>query len=79
MLQIEREKADLSVQVIQLSERLEEAEGGAESQVNNQAPLHIFLFTVQQLTKKYYKHHWSCNEERRNLRKIRVSPIFVEK
>lgn len=28
---IEREKADLSVQVIQLSERLEEAEGGAES------------------------------------------------
>lgn len=33
-LQIEREKADLSVQVIQLSERLEEAEGGAESQVN---------------------------------------------
>lgn len=32
-LQIEREKADLSVQVIQLSERLEEAEGGAESQV----------------------------------------------
>lgn len=32
--QIEREKADLSVQVIQMSERLEEAEGGAESQVN---------------------------------------------
>ncbi|XP_050316018.1 paramyosin, long form-like isoform X2 [Anthonomus grandis grandis] len=31
-LEIEREKADLSVQVIQLSERLEEAEGGAESQ-----------------------------------------------
>lgn len=31
--QIEREKADLSVQVIQMSERLEEAEGGAESQV----------------------------------------------
>jgi hypothetical protein len=31
--QIERERADLSVQVIQLSERLEEAEGGAESQV----------------------------------------------
>lgn len=31
-LQIEREKADLSVQVIQMSERLEEAEGGAESQ-----------------------------------------------
>jgi len=29
---IEREKADLSVQVITLSERLEEAEGGAESQ-----------------------------------------------
>lgn len=33
LIQIEREKADLSVQVIQLSERLEEAEGGAESQV----------------------------------------------
>lgn len=33
-LQIEREKADLSVQVIQLSERLEEAEGGAESQAS---------------------------------------------
>ncbi|KAG8253642.1 motor activity protein [Homalodisca vitripennis] len=32
MLNIEREKADLSVQVISLSERLEEAEGGAESQ-----------------------------------------------
>lgn len=31
--QIDREKADLSVQVISLSERLEEAEGGAESQV----------------------------------------------
>ncbi|KNC33083.1 Paramyosin, short form, partial [Lucilia cuprina] len=30
--QIEREKADLSVQVIQMSERLEEAEGGAEHQ-----------------------------------------------
>lgn len=29
---IEREKSDLSVQVISLSERLEEAEGGAESQ-----------------------------------------------
>lgn len=29
---IEREKADLSVQVIQLTERLEEAEGGAETQ-----------------------------------------------
>lgn len=34
ILQIERERADLSVQVIQLSERLEEAEGGAESQVS---------------------------------------------
>lgn len=32
LLKIEREKADLSVQVISLSERLEEAEGGAESQ-----------------------------------------------
>lgn len=32
--QIEREKADLSVQVIQMSERLEEAEGGAEHQVS---------------------------------------------
>ncbi|KAB1724767.1 hypothetical protein FNE60_30130, partial [Klebsiella pneumoniae] len=30
---VERERADLSVQVIQLSERLEEAEGGAESQL----------------------------------------------
>uniref|UniRef100_A0A1B0CJS7 Putative myosin class ii heavy chain n=1 Tax=Lutzomyia longipalpis TaxID=7200 RepID=A0A1B0CJS7_LUTLO len=30
---IEREKADLSVQVIAMSERLEEAEGGAENQV----------------------------------------------
>uniref|UniRef100_A0A023ERK1 Putative paramyosin long form n=1 Tax=Aedes albopictus TaxID=7160 RepID=A0A023ERK1_AEDAL len=30
---IERERADLSVQVIQMSERLEEAEGGAESQL----------------------------------------------
>ncbi|CAH0392067.1 unnamed protein product [Bemisia tabaci] len=29
---IEREKADLSVQVLSLTERLEEAEGGAESQ-----------------------------------------------
>lgn len=34
VLQIEREKSDLSVQVIQLVERLEEAEGGAESQVS---------------------------------------------
>lgn len=33
--QIEREKADLSVQVIGLQERLEEAEGGAESQVRD--------------------------------------------
>ncbi|XP_058466570.1 paramyosin, long form [Malaya genurostris] len=30
---IERERADLSVQVIQMSERLEEAEGGAEGQL----------------------------------------------
>jgi len=30
---VERDKADLSVQVIQLQERLEEAEGGAENQV----------------------------------------------
>lgn len=34
-LKIEREKADLSVQVITLSERLDEAEGGAENQVND--------------------------------------------
>lgn len=34
MIQIEREKADVSVQLISLSERLEEAEGGAESQVS---------------------------------------------
>ena len=33
LLQIEREKADLSVQVIQLQERLEEAECGVEGQV----------------------------------------------
>jgi hypothetical protein len=33
-LQIEREKSDLSVQVITLIERLEEAEGGVESQVS---------------------------------------------
>jgi len=33
VIQIEREKADLSVQLISFSERLEEAEGGAESQV----------------------------------------------
>lgn len=38
LLQIERERADLSVQVIQLSERLEEAEGGAESQVSFTIP-----------------------------------------
>lgn len=42
IFQIEREKADLSVQVIQLSERLEEAEGGAESQVNKQT-IHVIL------------------------------------
>jgi hypothetical protein len=40
-LQIEREKADLSVQVIQLTERLEEAEGGAESQVSNMFITHL--------------------------------------
>lgn len=34
IFQIEREKADLSVQVISLSERLEESEGGVESHVN---------------------------------------------
>jgi hypothetical protein len=34
-LQIEREKADLSVQVIQLQERLEEAECGVEGQVKS--------------------------------------------
>ena len=32
-MQIEREKADLSVQVIQISERLDEAESGTDSQV----------------------------------------------
>lgn len=39
--QIEREKADLSVQVIQMSERLEEAEGGAEHQVSNWQIIYI--------------------------------------
>lgn len=33
IIQIEREKADVSVQLISLSERLEEAEGGADNQV----------------------------------------------
>lgn len=42
-MQIEREKADLSVQVIQLSERLEEAEGGAESQVNTSKTLFLIV------------------------------------
>lgn len=32
-LQVEREKADLSVQVIQLTERIEEVEAGADGQV----------------------------------------------
>lgn len=44
--QIERERADLSVQVIQLSERLEEAEGGAESQVSlktNEISIILFI------------------------------------
>lgn len=45
-LQIEREKADLSVQVIQLSERLEEAEGGAESQVN------IIIISIKYINSK---------------------------
>jgi trans-2-enoyl-CoA reductase len=40
--QIEREKCDLSVQVISLSERLEEAEGGAESQVMKTLTLMFF-------------------------------------
>lgn len=39
--QIEREKADLSVQVIQMSERLEEAEGGAEHQVSSISSMKI--------------------------------------
>lgn len=39
VFQIEREKADLSVQVIQLTERLEEAEGGAECAVSKKQNL----------------------------------------
>lgn len=58
LFQIEREKCDLSIQVISLSERLEEAEGGAESQVMSTfhaSPLmfvhsrifHAFIFSLK--------------------------------
>ena len=33
LFQVERDKADLSVQVIQLTERIEEVEAGADGQV----------------------------------------------
>lgn len=63
-LQIEREKADLSVQVIQLSERLEEAEGGAESQVLplNQITIFVLIstFSSSKLTKNATLSCWSC-------------------
>jgi len=46
---IEREKADLSVQVIQMSERLEEAEGGAESQFNINRNRDVELLKLRKL------------------------------
>lgn len=46
---IEREKADLSVQVIQMSERLEEAEGGAESQFEANRKRDIELTKLRKL------------------------------
>lgn len=48
-MQIEREKADLSVQVIQMSERLEEAEGGAESQFNINRNRDVELLKLRKL------------------------------
>lgn len=47
--QVEREKADLSVQVIQMSERLEEAEGGAESQFNINRNRDVELLKLRKL------------------------------
>lgn len=46
---IERDKADLSVQVIQMSERLEEAEGGAESQFNINRNRDVELLKLRKL------------------------------
>jgi chromosome segregation ATPase len=46
---IEREKADLSVQVITLQERLEEAEGGAESQFDINRKRDVELMKLRKL------------------------------
>lgn len=43
LLQVEREKADLSVQVIQLTERIEEVEAGADGQVRTNHNNHPLL------------------------------------
>lgn len=51
-LQVERDKADLSVQVIQLTERIEEVEAGADGQVgttgDNTAPSAPHIFDLHQ-------------------------------
>jgi chromosome segregation ATPase len=63
---IEREKADLSVQVIQMSERLEEAEAGTDSQIENNKKRDMEL---QKLRKLLEDVHMESEETAHMLRK----------
>lgn len=71
---IEREKADLSVQVISLSERLEEAEGGAESQFEVNRKRDVELSKLRKLLEDVHLE----SEETAHLLKKKHQEIVVD-
>lgn len=71
---IEREKADLSVQVISLSERLEEAEGGAESQFEVNRKRDVELTKLRKLLEDVHLE----SEETAHLLKKKHQEIVVD-
>jgi chromosome segregation ATPase len=71
---IEREKTDLSVQVISLSERLEEAEGGAESQFEVNRKRDVELTKMRKLLEDVHLE----SEETAHLLKKKHQEIVVD-
>lgn len=71
---IEREKADLSVQVISMSERLEEAEGGAESQFETNRKRDVELSKLRKLLEDVHLE----SEETAHLLKKKHQEIVVD-
>lgn len=71
---IEREKADLSVQVISLSERLEEAEGGAENQFEVNRKRDVELSKLRKLLEDVHLE----SEETAHLLKKKHQEIVVD-